>query len=180
MLIKAYFFDLYTEDTFANWSRQFKTCLQKEVSDDAKCHSVFRSSHDLVYLQNSSLFPKLILVKTDHPAYTHCWSSRGIQGHWPSSFMCHILLICSIVTVWSLKPKPSLRVHVLLQNSKASHAPARCTCAGPILTMTVALMWRHMTSWWRCLIIRRGRCIVAVSWTVLWRLCYQDGKAFGF
>ena len=55
------------------------------MSDDAKCYSVFPSSHDLVYLQNSSSFPKLILVKTDHPAYTHCWSSRGIQGHWPSS-----------------------------------------------------------------------------------------------
>ena len=50
-------------DTFANWSRQFKRCLQKEVSDDARCYSVFLSSHDLVYSQNSSLFPKLILVK---------------------------------------------------------------------------------------------------------------------
>ena len=57
----------------------------EKVSDDAKCYYVLPSSHDLVYLQNSSSFPKLILVKTDHPAYTHCWSSRGIQGHWPSS-----------------------------------------------------------------------------------------------
>ena len=30
-------------------------------------------------------FYKVNLVKTDHPAFTHCWSSRGIQGHWPSS-----------------------------------------------------------------------------------------------
>ena len=28
-------------------------------------------------VENSSSFPKLILVKTGHPAYTHCWSSRG-------------------------------------------------------------------------------------------------------
>ena len=45
---------------------------------------MFLSSHDLVYSQNSSLFLRLILVKTDHPVYTNCWSSRGIQGHWPS------------------------------------------------------------------------------------------------
>ena len=38
------------------------------MSDDAKCYSVFLSSHDLVYSENSSSFPKLILVKTDHPA----------------------------------------------------------------------------------------------------------------
>ena len=59
---------------------------QKWVSDDARCYSVFLLSHDLVYSQNSSLFPKLIIVKTDHPASTNCWSSRGIQGHSPSSF----------------------------------------------------------------------------------------------
>ena len=49
-------------------------------------------------MQNSSLFPKLILVKTDHPAYTHCWSSRGIQGHWPSSF--NLIPIIPLFTVW--------------------------------------------------------------------------------
>ena len=35
VLIKAY---LKSEDTFANWSRQFKSCLQKEVSGDARCY----------------------------------------------------------------------------------------------------------------------------------------------
>ena len=40
------------------------------------------------FSQSSSLFPKLILVKTDHPSSTNCWSSRGIQGHWPSSCIC--------------------------------------------------------------------------------------------
>ena len=52
----------------------------EKVSDDAKCYSVFPSSHDLVYLQNSSSFPKLILVKTDHPAYTRVTSVRENQG----------------------------------------------------------------------------------------------------
>ena len=36
----------------------------EKVSDDAKCYSVIPSSHDLVYLQNSSSFRKLILVNT--------------------------------------------------------------------------------------------------------------------
>ena len=87
VLIKAYFL------WFINWGFfcQLVSSVRdmssgKEVSDDARCYSVFLSSHDLVYSQNSSSFPRLILVNTDNPAYTNCWSSRGIQGHWPSSF----------------------------------------------------------------------------------------------
>ena len=70
------------------------------MSDDARCYSVFLSSHDLVYSQNSSSFPRLILVKTDNPAYTNCWSSRGIQGHWPSS------LYMNVSTDAELRPNP--------------------------------------------------------------------------
>ena len=39
-----------------NWSRHVKRCLQKEMSDDARCYPVSLSSHDLVYSLNSSLF----------------------------------------------------------------------------------------------------------------------------
>ena len=46
----------------------------------------FYSSHFLVYSPNRSLFPRLILSNTDHPASRNCWRSRGIQGHWPSSW----------------------------------------------------------------------------------------------
>ena len=48
-----------------------KKWKQKIIIEMAR-KSVFLSSHDLVYSQNSSLFPRLILVKTDHPAYTNC------------------------------------------------------------------------------------------------------------
>ena len=46
-----------------NWSCQLPL---KSILD--VLYELVLSSHHLVYLQNSSLFPKLILVKTDHPA----------------------------------------------------------------------------------------------------------------
>ena len=42
---------------------------------------------DILCMQISSLFPRKISISTDHSALTNCWSPRGIQGHWPSSFL---------------------------------------------------------------------------------------------
>ena len=42
---------------------------------------------DILCMQNISLFPRMISISTDHSALTNCWSPRGIQGHWPSSFL---------------------------------------------------------------------------------------------
>ena len=50
----------------SDWSRQVKRCLQKKWVIMQNVTLFFPSSHDLVYLQNSSSFPKLILVNTDH------------------------------------------------------------------------------------------------------------------
>ena len=80
------------------------------MNDDARCYSVFLSSHDLVYSQNSSLFPKLILVQTDHPASTNC------KGHGGSKVTDLLVLIKLIFVLPQRAPKIKFVYRVFLQH----------------------------------------------------------------
>ena len=62
------------------------TCISLGNVEFGPLLKLFFFIFDILCMQIGSLFPRKISISTDHSAVTNCWSPRGIQGHWPSSF----------------------------------------------------------------------------------------------